>query len=925
MAFRAEMTQAAAASRHRNMAPFVVLVFAAAAVSAAFAGLWLVDVVRLPFHSDSGIAGWVTQQKYAKAQETFNLAVAVVGLPVAMLAAWWTWIAGAAWGSRFARCAPSRLLKQMAAASVGMLTLAPSLPQVKITSLLPLFLALAGVTLTWFLLLVLNRRLGGRSANLAIETEPTPAPARIPSRRWLRVLRLALVWCLLPLLVYVLSFDNRLDSGIDAFNQFHEGERLYPMWVMQHGGVPYRDAYLQHGFFRDALVPHLGATLFGPTLEGLRRIDDILWPLGVLSVYLAGAALFGANPLSALFLALFLLSTHIEIPERVFFAMLAVAAMAAAVRRPGFFERTRQARTRLQGLARFLRQGWLLILSGALASLAFWTSVEMGLFAWAGLGTFLIAAAVLGPGRGLWARTRPMVAFGAGVLAGLCLVGVYFAWHGAVRDVLRNVYQQCAYQTETWGIAFPSLSEITAPRDQGGRIDWGPFLQTDSVRMVLPFVCLILAEAWLVWLWIDRRLWTSPRGWRLLLVTCVGLFFARGLLGRSDLYHLYDGLVSQLLIAALALDAGLSLVLNRMTALPANLRRRRFWPLASGLGVLVLLAFAGRLFAETYEPWASLKQRAHTAREDLGMILAKSFPAREPFAGAGRITVSDAEADHARILSGFIRENTQPGEAIFNFSSYAMPMFFANRPSAARYFIPCYATTPAMQREAIAEIENRKPRLAYRGVDHDFDGLLNGDRQPLMQDYLLANYEPLGRDEEIEFLWRKGAEPRPVPRDLQLTVDAQRDYQIESVSARKCVQFADAPSVEGGDAQIRPCDKSDAQRFQFEPRSNNRYRIRLAGSKKCLDVEASSRNDGTAVKGFWCHENANQEWRIVGGDEGTVRLVAQHSGKVLDVWYKATADGSPLKQVHWRGGSNQQFRLVEREPRPKPAQPALEK
>ncbi len=906
-----------AAARQRNMAPLALLVFAAAVVGAAFAGLWLVHTVRLPFHSNSGIVAWVTHHRYAKSQEIFNLAVAVVGLLGSLLAAWWTWILGAAWGAGFSRCAPSRLLKPLALPSVAMLALAPRLAQLKVTSLHPLILALSGVALAGFLLLLWHRRRGASHAcpERDTTTEELPAPTPVRPRRFLIVLRRILVWFVLPVLVYCLSFDNRLDGGLGAFNQFHEGERLYPMVVMQHGGLPYRDAYLQHGLFRNALAPHLGATLFSPTLEGMRRLDDILWPLGALSLYLVGATLLASRPLPLLFLALFLLSARVEIPERVFFAALAAALMAAAVRRSGLFgllhpsPRSKRATAPLLSLARFARQEWRLLLSGVLAALAFWTSVDMGLFATAGLGAFLMIVAVLAPHGDLRARVRPMLAFGAGVLAGLGAVAAYFAWHGALYEVLRNTYQQCAYQNETWGLPFPDLADLAPPRDESGGLAWSHTLQRDVVQMYLPFVCLLLAEVGLVWLWLHGRLWTSRRGWALLLVTCVGLFFARGLLGRSDIYHLYAGLVSQILLATLALDAALGFLWKRMTALPAEWRRRRLWPLASWLGAIVLLGFAGQLFADSYEPLQSLKRRAPAAFEDLAMTLSGPPTAQEPFPGAGRITLGENEAEHARRLVRFIRDNTQPGEPILNFSSFPMPMTFADRPSASRYFIPCYATTPAMQREAIAEIDRRQPRLAYRGVGHDFDGVLTAERQHLMQEYLEAHYEPLGRDEDLEFLWRKDAGPRPIPRDLQITVDAQRDYHIESVSAGKCVQFADAPSAQGGVAHIQTCDQSDAQSFRFDPQPDGAYQIRLAGTEKCLDIEAWSKNDGTAVKGFHCHNGSNQQWRIVGVDAQTVRLMAQHSGKGLDVWFNATTDGTPLKQVRWKGSRNQQFRL----------------
>jgi hypothetical protein len=151
----------------------------------------------------------------------------------------------------------------------------------------------------------------------------------------------------------------------------------------------------------------------------------------------------------------------------------------------------------------------------------------------------------------------------------------------------------------------------------------------------------------------------------------------------------------------------------------------------------------------------------------------------------------------------------------------------------------------------------------------------------------------------------KTAEPSRSP----MAIDPQADYQIESVSANKCVKLAGDPSADGGEAQIWTCDKSDAQRFRFESLPDNYYKIRLAEADKCLDVEGISKDDGAAVKGFGCNGGPNQQWIVADAGGGNVRLVARHSGKGLDVWYAGTVDGTPLKQQNWNSGANQQFRL----------------
>lgn len=150
---------------------------------------------------------------------------------------------------------------------------------------------------------------------------------------------------------------------------------------------------------------------------------------------------------------------------------------------------------------------------------------------------------------------------------------------------------------------------------------------------------------------------------------------------------------------------------------------------------------------------------------------------------------------------------------------------------------------------------------------------------------------------------------RPEPTDPHVKIDPKSDYRIESVSASKCVQLAGAPGVDGGEAQIRACNQSAAQRFHFDLLADGYYRIRLAGSNQCLDVVDGSQDSGAAVKGVRWNGDPHQQWQVLAVDNGTVRLMARHSDKALDLWQEKTHDGAALKQMYWKGSSNQQFRL----------------
>ena len=51
---------------------------------------------------------------------------------------------------------------------------------------------------------------------------------------------------------------------------FHEGERLAPLNEMLHGGVVFKDIYVQHGLFQNAYLAWFGSKIFEPTLMGVR-------------------------------------------------------------------------------------------------------------------------------------------------------------------------------------------------------------------------------------------------------------------------------------------------------------------------------------------------------------------------------------------------------------------------------------------------------------------------------------------------------------------------------------------------------------------------------------------------------------------------------------------------------------------------------
>lgn len=104
-----------------------------------------------------------------------------------------------------------------------------------------------------------------------------------------RILRACLFYLVIPLLLYVLAYSPNIHGPLDFF---HEGERLTPGYAIAQGKSPYKEVVFVHGFLRDPGVALAAFSMFGYSVEGLRILEHLLYPLViVLSYYLALACL----------------------------------------------------------------------------------------------------------------------------------------------------------------------------------------------------------------------------------------------------------------------------------------------------------------------------------------------------------------------------------------------------------------------------------------------------------------------------------------------------------------------------------------------------------------------------------------------------------------------------------------------------------
>ena len=745
--------------------------------------LVLPDMLQFAFHSTSGIHGWVSANHYPKQQEMFWFLAAVVGVPGVMLAGFVMWIAVAAVGARLSQCQPAGILKAYSLWHLPLLVAWPRLCQLRTdvwellrpASVVGVLLAVLTVFFVRFVLARFRKASGSVTppAVAAPQPEPIAGSALPPPRRiWRMVARrgwyvvTGLLLCVVvPALLYLLRINLTCDGGVDLF---HEGEFLIPLNEMLHGGVPYRDIYLQHGLFHNAWIPLLGAKLFGPTLTGVRTIHAYIAPLGYVGCYYFVLVMCRTRLLPAAFLAILCCGSlsGYGLPSRALFGILSISVLAATLRPPcGFRILTGavppDARPDRRGLLRLcLRQGWPFLVAGALAMIAFWHSVEVGLYALVTGGLFLTAVSLGQSEIRLWRRMLPLFCYAIGVFIAFLPPGVYLGAHGALADLGRNIWIQCLFQNDTWGLPFPKFFEVfrpilTAPKPPR----WPDWLIGGNIQWYYGPIAFTLATAFLAFRAMGAGFWSSRTAPVLLLITLAGTNFFRTVLGRSDGAHIHYGMIFALVLALFLCDRLLGAAWDRITARGVRFGHRLGglpW-LAAGLICSACVVWFG---LAAYNPVPQFKKQ--WARFPVWSITNAGKGETVPH--AGQVVIPERQADQIRKVAAYITSHTRPDESVFDFSSQAGFLFFADRRSATRYFHVSYASLPGMQEEVVRDLERQMiPLVIFRaGTGFDgIDGVLAEKRHPLIAAYLHTKYEPVAVVGSVAFWQRKSATAVP--------------------------------------------------------------------------------------------------------------------------------------------------------------------
>lgn len=739
--------------------PYLRIITISAFSLAIGIGFTLKNYLVFEFHDTSGVVGWISQHQYPKQQEIFYYLLALIGIPITIFIYWIGWIVFSKWVASKTSKPIKLILKQYTLASLPLWLCWIQLINYEggswIWLIPPIGLSLL---LKACLLLIKPRAVQiDNTDNTVTQSDNSLDEYIIPRSRGILLLYRCFAYILLPVFIFLLLYNGNINGGIDMF---HEGERVAPLNGMLHGGVVFKDIYVQHGLFQNAYLAWFGSKFFGPTLMGVRSMERVLNPLGHVALYLLGLQIFRGGVITAFICFLISSGSNFSVSARHTLGLLAFAFISnylTSLRENGLFiELEKESSNNSKWVSRIISSGWKIIVGGIFTSLAFWYSTEIGLYTLGAIGLFLFIYS-LQRDIPLNSRPLPLLSYCIGILFGFLPIGIYFLAHGALDDAIWNSYIQCKYQLATWGLAFPSLTgTLNIFKDQG----WKAFILSGKFRWYLPICVYVLTVVYLTYKRLSSNETYPIYVLKLLLILLGGIAFFRTALGRSDGGHLHFGATFLWILCLFPFDRAWSGIFinlfKKSTVNNLEMPRDRISKHAILKTVLIIIPTLLCLWyvSQVHNPIQNLESRwKHVLNNPFKRTLTP-----EEFERAGKIDIPDDQVEQIQKVVSYIQENTAPEEKIFDFTSQGAYFFFANRPSVTRFFMVCYASTPAMQREVVADLEADQTRLVIFKTGGWFDrvdGIPVEERHPIIAKYLKENYELAIDINNTEILMRK--------------------------------------------------------------------------------------------------------------------------------------------------------------------------
>ena len=481
-----------------------------------------------------------------------------------------------------------------------------------------------------------------------------------------------LLYVITPLILYFLILNLDINGQIDLY---HEGERL------QLNGLPYKDLYIQHGLILNYLLPKLSSIIFSNSVEGVRRMFSIIEPVAYIILYFVGLSFFRGRIILAILPPIFCSGIAYWVGFR---EGLCIAVLLSLLNQRIF-------------------------LAGLLSGLAFWFSVDYGLYSIAATLSYLALSFIF--------EKRDFTTL-IKYLSGLALMTIpalaIFFVLGILNDFLINLYIQTNYQSIIWGKPF---------------IEFDLDIWSESFRIYASILILIISLSFLAYKLGKNELFNCKYNRKLLLITLFATFFFRTALGRSDYGHWIDG--SSLIIL---------LLFAPFDSFIFSGHKRLIKALAS-CSFILLLAYLNVI----HQPLQRIRISGFLIRERYNR-LKNYFPEKSGLASQERIGNIKIPEDQLKTIievKNYIEENTNKADFIYDFANQGAYYFLLDRPSPTKYFNVVYSSTVEMQNEVIDELEKKKPKVVIfsTGTIYDgIDGIPSSKRHKIVYNYIIKNY-----------------------------------------------------------------------------------------------------------------------------------------------------------------------------------------
>lgn len=498
-----------------------------------------------------------------------------------------------------------------------------------------------------------------------------------------------------------------------------EGVYLGAVEALRTGRTLYADLDFPYG---PLLIQPLNAwlALTGDTIADARTWVLLLHTVGVVAAALALAGFLGARRGgwaglgAALALALgapLFLPTLNGVLLRPVLAFLPAAAAFAGGRRVGFIP-DQPAPTRRPTYPNPVTDPF--VYSGLLAAFALFFSFEVGAAAVLGLAA---ALGMLNAGGASWIRA------GIGGLLGTLISFSTLGFGPGIPGFFAQAWQMVTLPALGYqALPYPDLFGIF--RDSAGT--YGTFAPSDFATGLWSLLPPLTIWVGLAVGLCRPKPGPGPSGHApLLTVALISAVLFRAALGRSDLYHLwFYGAAPTALLGAMLLER-----------LHARLPRE-FTSVVPGLAVVLVLSAVALDPEEGIRyPLAEEQRLGEEAGIDDPLV-------SRPLAldRAGGVEALPRLAIQAEAIVNRVRQLPRRDQVWF-YPSEATYYFLTNRPLPSRFLWAYDAATPALQEQAIVDLEISRPRWVVRSIDtFPIDWIPQDQLVPQIDAYLAAHY-----------------------------------------------------------------------------------------------------------------------------------------------------------------------------------------